>query len=174
MAYPEAYPDVPPNLDITAPPNTQRHELLDISVDKLQLLESLQSTIDESIGMAMIFTLVTTLKDAAEVLMADRQRQAQEIVEIAAREKEQEENRKFEGEKVTRERFIAWQTQFKKEMEEKEKQRREEEEAEMKTKRTKVEEKKLTGRQLWERGLVGKGDEDDVDGITEQAAQIKV
>ena len=49
-------------------------------------------------------------------------------------------------------------------MEEKERRQREEEEAEDKKKRVKVEERKLSGRQLWERGLIGKVDEEDLDG----------
>ncbi|KAK5092299.1 Protein gir2 [Exophiala xenobiotica] len=177
VSYPEAYPDVAPNLDITSPPNASRHPLLDVAADKAQLLDALGSTIEDSMGMAMVFTLVATLKDSAETLMADRQRQEQEIKDVAAREQEQQENRKFEGEKVTRERFLEWREKFKKDMEEKERQQREEEEAEMKGKRsTRVEEKKLTGRQLWERGLIGKVDEGDgeADGIVEGTEKLKV
>lgn len=177
VSYPEAYPDVAPNLDITSPPNAPKHPLLDVAADKAQLLDALSSTIEDSMGMAMVFTLVATLKDSAETLMADRQRQEQEIKDVAAREREQQENRKFEGEKVTRERFIEWRENFKKDMEEKARQQKEEEEAEMKGKRgIKVEEKKLTGRQLWERGLIGKVDEGDgdADGIVEGTEKLKV
>ncbi|KAJ9658954.1 Protein gir2 [Neophaeococcomyces mojaviensis] len=175
VSYPENYPDVAPNLDITAPPNAAKHPLLDIAVDKAQLLDALSSTIEDSLGMAMVFTLVTTLKDAAELLMADRLRQEQEIRDVAARQKEEEENRKFHGEKVTRERFLEWREKFLKDMEEKEKMKREEEENEMKVKRVKVDEKRLTGRQLWERGLVGKVEEDgDADEIVEGTEKLKV
>lgn len=176
VSYPDDYPDVAPNLDITAPPNAPKYALLDISADKSQLLDSLNGTIEESLGMAMVFTLVTSLKDGAELLMADRQRHEEEIKDMAARQKEEEENRKFHGEKVTRERFLEWREKFKKEMEEKERLKREEEEAEAKTKKgVKVEEKKLTGKQLWERGLVGKVDEDaEVDGVVEGTRELKV
>jgi hypothetical protein len=115
--------------------------------------------------MAMVFTLVTTLKEAAETLISDRLRQAQAARDVVAAEKEEEENRKFHGTIVTRERFLEWREKFRREMEEKERKQKEEEEAEDKKKRGgKVEEKKLTGRQLWERGLVGKVDEEDLDG----------
>ena len=175
VSYPDAYPDVAPNLDITSPQNAQRHELLDISEDKAQLLDALNSTIEESLGMAMIFTLVATLKDAAETLMGDRARQEQEKRDVVAREKEEQENRKFHGKKVTRERFLEWRDKFKKEMEEIEKQKKEDDEAELKTKRVKMEEKKLTGRQLYERGLVGKMEiDDDVDEIVEATEKVKV
>jgi len=177
VSYPEAYPDVAPNLDVTIPHDAPRHPLLDVMADKPQLLDSLRSTIEESLGMAMVFTLVTTLKDSAETLMADRQRQEEEIRDVAVREKEQEENRKFEGEKVTREKFLEWREKFKKEMEEKDRLQREEEEAEMKGKRgIRVEEKKLTGRQLWERGLIGKVDEAEAEAedIVEGTEKLKV
>lgn len=177
VSYPESYPDVAPNLDITSPPNAVKHVLLDVSADKAQLLDSLNSTIEDSLGMAMVFTLVTTLKEAAETLMADRARQEQELKDVAARQREEEENRKFHGEKVTREKFLEWREKFRHEMEEKERLRRDEEEAELAKGRKgiKVDEKKLTGKQLWERGLIGKGDEDgEMDGIAEGTEKLKV
>ncbi|KIV88946.1 hypothetical protein PV10_08572 [Exophiala mesophila] len=165
VTYPESYPDVGPHLDITTPLNAAKHPYIDVSADKAQLLDALGPTIEDSLGMAMVFTLVTTLKDSAEILISDRMRQEEEIKEVAARQKEEEENRRFHGTVVTRERFLEWRDKFRKEMQEKEKQQREEEEAEEKKKKgVKMEEKKLTGRQLWERGLVGKGEEEDIDG----------
>ena len=120
---------------------------------------------EDNLGMAMVFTLVTTLKDAAEVLISDRLRQAEEARDILVREKEEDENRKFHGTLVNKERFLEWRGKFRREMEEKELKAREEEEADEKKKRGgKVEEKRLTGKQLWERGLVGKADEEDIDG----------
>lgn len=180
VSYPDTYPDVAPNLDITAPPNAPKYPLLDIQADKSQLLDSLSASIEESLGMAMVFTLVSTLKETAEQLMADRQRQEEEIVAVAARQKEEVENRKFHGEKVTRERFIEWREKFKKEMEEKEKVKKDEEESEMKGKKTvKVDEKKMSGRQLWESGFVQQKGLDEVgdgvvDGVVDGVAELKV
>lgn len=165
VTYPEAYPDVGPHLDITSPPNAAKHAQLDVGEDKAQLLDALKPTIEDNLGMAMVFTLVTTLKDVAEVLISDRTRQAEEAREIEVRQKEEEENRKFHGTVVTRERFLEWRERFRKEMEEKERKAREDEEAEdKKRKGGKADEKRLTGKQLWERGLVGKVEEEDVDG----------
>ena len=175
VSYPDAYPDIAPNLDITAPPNASKHALLDVAADKAQLLAAMTSTVEENLGMAMVFQLVEILKDAAETLMADRARQEQEIIDVAKRAKDEEENRKFHGEKVTRKRFIEWRDKFKSETEAKERQRKEEEDAENKGKRIKIDEKKLTGRQLWERGLVGKVDDDiDGDGIVDGTEKLKV
>ncbi|KPI42186.1 RWD domain-containing protein [Cyphellophora attinorum] len=179
VAYPEAYPDVGPHLDLAPPPNASKHPLFDVSEDKAQLLEALEPTIEESLGMAMIFTLVSTLKEAAEQLMVDRQKQKNEVQEQVVRKAEEEENRKFFGTKVTSERFLEWQAKFKVEMEEKERLRREEEEAEEKKKGgakggARSEEKKLTGKELWERGLVGKEVDVDGDDLAEGVKEIKV
>jgi hypothetical protein len=167
VSYPEAYPDVAPNLDV--------------SEDKGRLLDSLTATIDESLGMAMVFTLISTLKDAAETLIAERQRQAQNIKDVEAAKVEEEENRKFHGTAVTRDSFLKWRAKFREEAEERERREKEEKELEEKKKRGRLEEKKLTGKQLWERGMVGKVDEDDegaeaedVDGIAVAAENLKV
>jgi hypothetical protein len=165
VVYPEAYPDVAPNLDISAPPDGYRHPLLDVSEDKARLLQSLEPTIEESMGMAMVFTLVSTLKEAAESLIAEREAQAQALRDIEARKAEEEENRKFHGTAVTKESFIAWREKFRNEMAEKAMKEQEDQEAEDKKKRGRLEERKLTGKQLWETGMVGKvDDEEDVDG----------
>lgn len=176
VKYPDSYPDEAPYLDITQPPNASKHEHLDIQEDKARLLEALQPTIEESVGMAMVFTLVSTLKDAAELLISERQNAVQALKDMEARKAEEEENRKFEGEKVTRESFLAWQEKFKKEMEEEAARRQAEQEAEDKRKKIKAE-VKLTGKQLWEQGLTGKTAEEDEDGedaILDGMKQVKV
>lgn len=180
VSYPEEYPDVPPNLDLSSLPNAARHSLLDVAEDKTRLLDALTSTIEESMGMAMVFTLVSTLKDAAETLVSERQRQAQNIMDIEAAKVEEEENRKFHGTSVTRESFLKWRDRFRNEIAERERREKEELEAEEKKKRGRLEEKKMTGRQLWETGMIGKGDEDDLadgddlDGIATSTEKLKV
>jgi hypothetical protein len=179
VTYPDAYPDVGPHLDITAPPNPPKHPLLDVAEDKTMLLDGLQATIEDSRGMAMVFTLVSTLKELAEQLMADRQRQHDEVREMAVRKQEEAENRKFEGTKVTHERFLEWHAKFKKEMEEQARIRREEEEAEERKKSgvkttAKTDEKRLTGKQLWERGLAGKEVDIEDEDLTEGVKELKV
>lgn len=163
VQYPEDYPDVAPHLEITAPPNAPKYEFLDIQEDRVNLLESLQPTIEENLGIAMIFTLVSALKDAAELLISERQKAKQALKDFEAQKAEEAENAKFYGTPVTRDTFLAWRQRFMKEMGEQERRRKEEQEAEDAKKRKGgvKEEVKLTGRQIWERGLAGKGEEDE-------------
>jgi RWD domain len=162
VSYPDIYPDVAPHLDLSSPPNAPKHPLLDVSEDKVHLLKSLNITVEENLGMAMIFTLVTTLKESAEQLIIERQGVVQAQKDKEASKVEEEENRKFHGTSVTKERFLQWREKFRAEIAQKERREKEEREAEEKKKRGgKVEEKKMTGRQLWEGGLAGKGDEEE-------------
>ncbi|OJJ49383.1 hypothetical protein ASPZODRAFT_61429 [Penicilliopsis zonata CBS 506.65] len=165
VSYPADYPDVAPNLELSAPPNAPKHPRLDIQEDRDRLIEALQPTIEENLGMAMVFSLVSSLKESAELLMSERANAVQAEKEMAAAKAEEEENRKFQGTPVTRETFLEWSEKFKQEMEEEEQRQREVKEAEEKKfkKPSAKEEKKLTGKQLWERGLAGKGDEDEED-----------
>ena len=85
--------------------------------------------------MAMVFTLVTTIKDEAELLIAERQQAVQAAKDMEAAEAEAEENRKFEGTKVTRETYLDWSRRFKEEMADIKKKAEEQREAEEKKKR---------------------------------------
>lgn len=113
--------------------------------------------------MAMIFTLVSTLKDSAEQIILERQAEIQAGKDLEASKAQEEEDRKFHGSAVTRESFLEWREKFRQDMADEEERRRDEKEADDKKKRVAKEEKKLTGRQLWERGLTGKIEEDDED-----------
>jgi len=165
IQYPEGYPDEAPRLDIQNPPNAAKYPHLDVQEDKTRLLESLNSTIEENLGMAMIFTLVTTLKDSAELLITDRKQAIQALKDMEAAKAEAEENRKFEGEKVTRDSFSAWLIKFKKETDEEARRKEVEKEEELKKKRGPKEEKKMTGKQLWEKGLAGNAADEDDEGV---------
>ncbi|KAL7628139.1 Protein gir2 [Parahypoxylon ruwenzoriense] len=176
VRYPENYPDEAPDLDLSPPQNATPYPHFAVAADKEQLLRGLDDTIQENMGMAMIFTVVTSLKEAAEQLITDRKDAAAKVREEAILAAEREENKKFHGTPVTPETFMKWREGFLKEMEEK--RQREEEEKLAELKKTKVKEPaKLTGKQLWERGLVGKGDEGDEgdDGVlAEQVENLKV
>ncbi|KAJ5086640.1 hypothetical protein NUU61_007947 [Penicillium alfredii] len=174
VSYPPDYPDVAPDLNITPPPNAPRNSRLDVQEDRERLLETLQPTIEENMGMAMVFTLVSALKESAELLMAERANAVQAEKEMVAAKAEEEENRKFQGTPVNRETFLEWNARFQKEIEDEERRQREEKEAEDKKKKSGKEEKKLTGRQLWERGLAGKGDDEDEEDSMPAVDKLKV
>ncbi|KAL2810467.1 RWD domain-containing protein [Aspergillus granulosus] len=179
VSYPEEYPDVAPELEISVPPNAPKHPRLDINEDHDRLLDALQPTIEENMGMAMVFSLVSALKESAELLMVERVNAVHAELEMQAAKAEEEENRKFQGTAVNRETFLVWLGKFKKEMEEEEKRLREEKEAEEKKANKKAgvkEEKRLTGKQLWERGLAGNADfdEEEEDGIPAAVEKMKI
>jgi hypothetical protein len=116
-------------------------------------------------GMAMIFTLVSTLKDNAEQVIAERQAEARRAHEQKLLAAEAEENKKFHGTPVTPETFKIWREGFRSEMEAlRVKQEEEDEAADRKRNRGKDTVVQLTGKQLWERGLAGKVEEDDFEG----------
>lgn len=162
VRYPAEYPDVAPILELSPPQNATPHPDFSVAEDKEQLLQGLDAVIEENMGMAMIFTLVSTLKESAEQLVADRKAAVLREKEEASLAAEREENKKFHGTAVTPETFLKWREGFLKEMEENRIREEEERAAEMKKARVK-EPVKLTGRQLWEGGLAGKDDQEDDD-----------
>ena len=177
VAYPEAYPDAAPIVDLFPPPNAQAHPFFNLAADKDELLASLSESIEENIGMAMIFALVSTLKDNAEQLIASRQQEERNRHEEKVLAAEREENKKFHGTPVNPETFVKWREGFRKEMEEQqEREEREEEIAEKKRNRGKEATVLLTGKQLWERGMVGKIEEDEEgeDGLGIGVEKLKV
>lgn len=177
VKYPDAYPEEPPILDILSPPNAPAHTYFNISSDKDGLLQGLSEAIEENMGMAMVFTLVSTLKDNAEQLIAGRQEEARRKHEERRAEVQREEDKKFHGTVVNKETFLKWREEFRKEMEDaRVKDEVEEEAAEKKRNRGKDAVVLLTGKQLWERGMVGKLDEDEDDDElpTEGVEKLKV
>lgn len=178
VKYPEEYPEQAPTLELLSPPNAPAHPFFSVASDKQSLLESLTETINDNIGMAMIFTLVSTLKDNAEQLIISRQKEEQDAREQKILAAEREENRKFHGTLVTPDTFMTWRAAFMKEMEEaKLREEEAEEAAEKKKNRGKETATLLTGKQLWERGMAGKIEEDDEDyndGPAQEIENLKI
>lgn len=113
----------------------------------------------------MIFTLILTLKESAETLISTRQGALQTALDTEKRTAEEAEDAKFHGEAVTGESFLAWREGFRAEMERgAEEGRRGEEEGRSKKEIRRDEEVRLSGRELWERGLVGRGEEEGEEG----------
>jgi len=169
VSYPESYPDTAPGLDISLPPNALPVPHVSLTTDRLNLLASLDSIIEENLGMAMIFTLVSALKETIEQLILERQDAVQAVKDQEARKAEEVENAKFHGEAVTRESFLKWRERFREEMEEVRVVEEKEKEVETGKRRAVKDEKRLTGKELWERGMVGKieeeGEAEEVDAL---------
>jgi len=169
VSYPESYPDTAPSLDISLPLNALPIPHVSLVNDRLNLLASLDSIIEENLGMAMIFTLVSALKEAIEQLILERQDAVQAVKDQEARKAEEVENAKFHGEAVTRESFLKWRERFRAEMEEVRVVEEKEREVETGKRRAVKDEKRLTGKELWERGMVGKieeeGEAEEVDAL---------
>ena len=148
-------------LALSSPPNTRPHPLFDLRTSNDSLLSSLDPIITENLGMAMVFTVISALKENAEAIMAEEALARQAARDREASKVEEEENRKFHGEKVTKESFLRWREQFLREKEEEQRKMEETAELEKGKKPTKGEDK-LTGKELWERGLAGRGEDEDV------------
>jgi RWD domain len=178
VKYPEAYPEEPPILDLLPIPNAPIHPLFSVASDRENLLDGLKDTVEENMGMAMIFTLYSTLKENAEQLIAERQAAVRHVHEQKLLAAEREENKKFHGTPVTPETFKSWREGFRKEMEAlRVKQEEEDDAADKKRNRGKETVVQLTGKQLWERGLAGKVEEDDFegdDGLVDEVEDLKV
>lgn len=93
--------------------------------------------------MAMIFTMVSIIKEELDNIMLDAQRAEEEVINEKRRKEEEAEQAKFVGTKVTVESFMEWKKQFDAEMLKKDVILQKEREKELKG--------KLSGRQLFEK-----------------------
>ncbi|EWC48422.1 hypothetical protein DRE_02191 [Drechslerella stenobrocha 248] len=169
VTYSPDYPNQAPTLALSLPSlESGAPHSLSFPADEPPLVAALDTAVEENMGMAMVFTLTTTLKEAAEEILRSRAEEAERVRAEAARIEEEKEMEKFRGELVTREVFERWRESFMREVrEKKEAAEREREEAEAKSGKKSGNVsgvggagKKLTGRELFERGLVGGADDD--------------
>ena len=109
----------------------------------------------------MVFSLISAVKESAERLIGERVDAVQAERDKEVAKAEEAENAKFHGEAVTRERFLAWRAGFRVEREREEEERRRRVEDEGKKGKGRGEEARMSGRELWERGLVGKVEEEE-------------
>lgn len=175
VTFTDNYPDEAPTLDVLTAPGQPSYAYLDLNEDKEQLLESLNQTIEENLGMQMIFTLQSALKENAEALIAERQAGARLEEEKRILALEAEENKKFHGTPVNAETFVKWRDEFVKEMALKRlEEEQAEDAAELKRNRGKEKVVGLTGKQLWERGMAGKFVEEEEEGAVPTAELQKV
>merc|ERR1711915_1003225 len=105
FTYPDTYPDIGPDIEFEESEGIEDEHLVN-------LREHLNQIIDENIGMAMVFTIVSA---AIEWLGETNDRlkfEAEEAIRIQKELEEEEERKKLEGTKVTIESFLAWKAEF--------------------------------------------------------------
>lgn len=186
IKYPTQYPEVVPEISVTTNDDAsdeEEEELSDeenesdeddedtrevkralhmseqvefTSLDLEQLEKRLYAEAETQIGIPMAFALASQLKEEAESRFGQILDAMNAAHERRSREREMKEQEKFNGTKVTKELFLEWREKFRKEM-----KLEEWEEA----KRLAMHNGKLSGRQIFERGLAGAEDDDLVEGL---------
>ncbi|WRT68695.1 uncharacterized protein IL334_005675 [Kwoniella shivajii] len=106
--YPETYPDVIPNLSIEE--IEDEGELRD--GEEETILENLNIIAEESIGMAMTFTIASAAKEALAVLIVERIRKEREEDDRRTREYEEAEAARTRGTPLTIDAFNTWRKSF--------------------------------------------------------------
>ena len=183
IQYTPDYPDAPPNMSIhvlrdtkavLGPAITDEDDNDEsASVDRpavTELQAGLDEVAQESLGMAMVFTLASHLRESVTTLI---QRRVQEIEAEASAKREAEieaEAEKFRGTAVTPERFAEWRVTFLQEMAEKERKEEEQKMSKMSAKEREEYKKskaKPSGKQLFEKGGTFEDDDAEDEGAQE-------
>ncbi|GAA6024448.1 hypothetical protein JCM10207_005768 [Rhodosporidiobolus poonsookiae] len=110
ILYTPTYPDEPPEIDV---------ELLEGEAEddeRAFLVDGLKATADESLGMAMVFTLASQLKELLAEMLVKRRARIDREDEERYRKEEEALAAKTRGTAVTRESFAAWSAKFEKEL----------------------------------------------------------
>lgn len=183
IKYTPDYPDAPPNMSIHVLRDTKGvlGPVLSDDVDDedtssadrpavAELHQGLDEVASESLGMAMVFTLASHLRESVTTLIQQR---VQEIEAQASAKREAEieaEAEKFRGTAVTPERFAEWRLKFMAEMAEKEKKEEDLKLAKLSAKEREDYKKsraKPSGKQLFEKGGTFEEEDVDEDGVQE-------
>jgi len=105
FTYTATYPDAPPLMEVTDSEN--------LDVAQLEaLVELMNSSCEESLGMAMVFTVMTAVQEHLTELTETMKREEEEENERRIRQAEEEEQKRFEGTIVTVETFMSWKLKF--------------------------------------------------------------
>lgn len=181
VTYPPTYPEVVPLLSIEIPDAEEdededdeeddddddnvvhlSEEIFFDRDDTRILLGKINEEAELNIGMPSVFALITQLKDEAEALFQQKLDHEQKKHDDEMKKREIEEQKKFNGTKVTKESWAAWRTRFRAEM------RIEEKDVE---RMNKMHNGKLTGKEIFEQGLAG--DEDLLE-LQEEVKKVTV
>lgn len=133
-------------------------ERADLKILHVKLLEEAEM----NLGFPSIFALAALLKDEAEALFVKKVDEAQKLYDRDLLAREAEEQKKFHGTKVTKESYAEWREKFRAEMEFEKKD---------KLRYEQIHGGKMTGREVFEKGLAG--DEDELE-LAEGASKLTV
>ncbi|CCH58199.1 hypothetical protein TBLA_0A04030 [Henningerozyma blattae CBS 6284] len=113
-----------------------------------ELLVTIEEQIetDMLIGMQMCFALISTIKENCEQWFQDELKTLEKAWERETEKREQEEQAKFNGTKVTKESYLEWRAAFRNELKIDERDN---------IRRLKAHNDKLTGKQMFEQGVAG-------------------
>lgn len=184
VRYPETYPEAVPQLQVSTESEEQDEEeddeeddddrpkllhlaeLIEFAKDEeVLMLEEVKQEAEQNIGIPSVFALAALLKERAETIFQEKLDAAQKKYDDDLLAKEREEQKKFYGTKVTKESYAEWRNKFREEIkvEQKDKERYE-----------LMHKGKLTGREIFERGLAGNELEDDLPELTESVLKVAV
>ncbi|KAG1467849.1 hypothetical protein G6F56_004178 [Rhizopus delemar] len=113
VTYTPNYPDELPEYEIE-PIEGQVPEKYLSKIEEL-----VRNAAEESVGMAMVFSMVMIIKEELDNIVLDVQRAEQELINENKRKEEEAEQAKFNGTKVNTESFMQWKKQFDAELAEK-------------------------------------------------------
>lgn len=191
VKYPAEYPEVVPVLDIEVGEDEEDEddyygsdddddidsdeernrqavnlaELIDFEKKDLStLLDKINEEAEMNLGMPSVFALTSQLKEEAEQLFQNKIDAAQRKYDRELVEREMEEQKKFNGTKVTRESWLEWRNKFREEMKVAEKD---------KALFDAMHNGKMSGREIFEKGLAGDEDE-TVDSVTEAVKETQI
>ena len=124
VSLPADYPNAGPSIDLsqlTAPQDGEEdgaeeelenrdEALLAVLVAKVH--KELAAVVDESLGMPMLFTLINAFQETLANVCARHTEAEEEVARQRAEHAEREEQKRFEGARVTKESFEKWNKAF--------------------------------------------------------------
>jgi len=107
VTYPDTYPDILPELELTPSGACALDD-----EDLTELTTELNTLGEENLGMAMVFTLASQLKDSTLALIARKAEKKEREAEARLMQSIQADESKFIGTKLTVENFLEWKLKF--------------------------------------------------------------
>lgn len=183
VKYTPTYPEEVPKLNVTVDSeelpvpsddeddDADKSKLVHLSeqielgkLDATSLTKRLEEEAELNIGIPSVFALAALLKDEAEALFQAKLDAAQKKYEDELLAKEAEEQKKFFGTPVNKDTYSDWRAKFRKEMRIEELDR---------LRFEKMHNGKMTGREIFEKGLAG-NEEDEFDDVAESMQKVTV